>query len=385
MEYEKTIEALFHSKLLIVEIKLSSSQLNISVQEKLSEKSWIGEFSPSFIEELTLKTGNFKKFSIFTKMLISGLEGTSSAVVVDILNHEDLDQLRNTSSYHSSSKLYFIITYVGEFDKVHYPLPLNTQTVLDSSSLQKTISRLKKEVDILKTSMEPHQMEISKTLKENSFLKAQIEELRAELEILGNENKEKGEIIRELEKAKAESLKENKTLQKENDGMVHELDKIRGHMDMIIEQLEEAEREKNKWGSTKSLLQEIEEQKKLIERLNEEIEMNRSEIKELKLVSKKDKSRILQLESELRALFDRYRCEPPPKPMKRSTSVKPESMRKSADSFSKLRTSEDSRKSFQSSISPNKSEKHIHNTSYDSDEIQRRLTKIQNMMKIVKE
>mmetsp|Transcript_21067 Transcript_21067/g.20914 ORF Transcript_21067/g.20914 Transcript_21067/m.20914 type:complete len:319 (+) Transcript_21067:201-1157(+) len=318
-------------------------------------------------------------------MLISGLEGTSSAVVVDILNHEDLDQLRNASSYHSSSKLYFIITYVGEFDKVHYPLPLNSQTVLDSSSLQKTISRLRKEVDILKTSMEPHQMEISKTLKENSFLKAQIEELRTELENLGNENKEKEEIIRELEKAKAESLKENKILQKENDGMVNELDKIRGHMDMIIEQLEEAEREKNKWGSTKSLLQEIDDQKKLIERLNEEIEINKSEIKELKLVSKKDKSRILQLESELRALFDRYRCEPLPKPMKRSTSVKPESMRKSTDSFSKLRNSEDSRKSFQSSISPNKSEKHIHNTSYDSDEIQRRLTKIQNMMKIVKE
>lgn len=319
-------------------------------------------------------------------MLVSGLEGSSQAVVIDVLNNEDLDQMRSHTSHHSSSKLYFIITYVVEFDKVHYPLPLSFQANPDPSSMQKTISRLRKEVTALKSSMAPNQIETSKFFKENNTLKSQLEDYKNENESLLKEMKERDESIKELEKIKFENTKEIRNLQKENDSMECELNKIRGHMDMIIEQLEEAEKERNRWGSTKSLIQEIEDQKREIERLGDDVENYKNEIKDLKQQSRNDKSRILQLESELRALFDKYRCEPIQKPIKRSISVKPNYIRKSHDSFSRSKFTENEvRESIRSPLSPYKSEKNLQNSSYDSNEIQRRLDKIQNMMKIVKD
>jgi coiled-coil domain-containing protein 61 len=35
---------------------------------------WRGDFSVKYIEEITNKTGSFKKFSVFVKMLLSTLK-----------------------------------------------------------------------------------------------------------------------------------------------------------------------------------------------------------------------------------------------------------------------------------------------------------------------
>ena len=43
------------------------------------------------------------------------------------------------------------MAYHSEFDKVHYPLPLNYEDNVDSAKLKITIQRMKEELDVIKS------------------------------------------------------------------------------------------------------------------------------------------------------------------------------------------------------------------------------------------
>ena len=49
------------------------------------------------VENITKKTGNYKRFGIFVQMLESAMLNRSDSVCVDILTYEDLVQLRTRS------------------------------------------------------------------------------------------------------------------------------------------------------------------------------------------------------------------------------------------------------------------------------------------------
>lgn len=111
------------------------------------------------IEETTHKAGNFKKFGVFTKMLSSAFSKSNESVFVDLLTLADLELLKARKSGHNSSnsvrsdasqpsnkkqlKRYVILTYTGEFDRVHYPLPLAFEDHPNPLALQRTIRRLR--------------------------------------------------------------------------------------------------------------------------------------------------------------------------------------------------------------------------------------------------
>ena len=69
-------------------------------------------------------------------MLLSSISKNSDSVFLDILTSQDLEMLKarkqkpnastnqNTDKNKLNNKRYMIMTYVVEFDKVHYPLPL---------------------------------------------------------------------------------------------------------------------------------------------------------------------------------------------------------------------------------------------------------------------
>jgi coiled-coil domain-containing protein 61 len=121
------------------------------------------------IEEITHKAGNFKKFSVFAKMLSSAFSKTNESVHIDILTLSDLELLKaqktakngsastSTSSMNSSIKnlnasiahhlkRYAILTYTGEFDRVHYPLPLAFEEQPNVPALQRNLKRLRARV-----------------------------------------------------------------------------------------------------------------------------------------------------------------------------------------------------------------------------------------------
>ncbi|KAG7200110.1 hypothetical protein KM043_000555 [Ampulex compressa] len=84
---------------------------------------------------------------------------TSECIALDLLTCEDLESLRPprvegnaTSSVTngSSNRRYLILTYTAEFDRIHYPLPLEYTGLPDATILQATIRKLQAEIEKLR-------------------------------------------------------------------------------------------------------------------------------------------------------------------------------------------------------------------------------------------
>ncbi len=99
-------------------------------------------------------------------MLSSAFSKTNDSVYIDVLTLSDLEMMKakklGTQTTSSATSLpastasakgqiqrknllkrYAILTYTGEFDRVHYPLPLAFEETPNVISLQRTIRRLR--------------------------------------------------------------------------------------------------------------------------------------------------------------------------------------------------------------------------------------------------
>ena len=130
----------------------------VSVEAELldSGERWRGEFSSKYVEDITTKTGNFKKYPVFVKMLFSSLNENSTSVFLDLLTYEDLEILKSRAGAaarpgrpSAGNKRYIILTYAAEFDRVHYPLPLLYEDP-DPALMRDTILKLRQEVQSLR-------------------------------------------------------------------------------------------------------------------------------------------------------------------------------------------------------------------------------------------
>jgi hypothetical protein len=99
---------------------------------------------------VTQKTGNFKKFNVFVRMLATALkrDQKSEVVFADLLTYADLEMLRSrqtrkplNTAARPNNKRYLILTYAVEFDRVHYPLPLSHVDEPPVHALNATIRR----------------------------------------------------------------------------------------------------------------------------------------------------------------------------------------------------------------------------------------------------
>ena len=94
---------------------------------------WSGSFTADYVESLTSKTGNYKKLSVFARMLAGALDGSADSVYVDLLTAGDLEALRERKRGRASpggaavspgasrapaERRYLIVTYAVEFDRV---------------------------------------------------------------------------------------------------------------------------------------------------------------------------------------------------------------------------------------------------------------------------
>ena len=68
----------------------NASILSIDLEELGASSAWHGEFSTSFIENMTGKTGSFKSFDVFVQMLHSALWQQAETVFIDLLTFSDL-------------------------------------------------------------------------------------------------------------------------------------------------------------------------------------------------------------------------------------------------------------------------------------------------------
>jgi len=169
----------------------SKESLVISIKKESTNEIWKGKYTNNYVEEITKKTGNFKKFSVFIEMLFSAIKMSSKTVTLDLLTLDDVKRLRenkgddrlNTAESNSSNKpmknkLFLILTYSAAFDRVHYPLPLTFQGFEDEISSIALVEKLKKEIELLKEEKENNINEISKLLRENDKLKYEMKQLQ---------------------------------------------------------------------------------------------------------------------------------------------------------------------------------------------------------------
>ena len=141
------------------------------------------------VEDISAKTGNYKKFGVFVRMLASAIRQESDSVFVDLLTYSDLETLKSKKvsgraplqrTIPPNNKRYLILTYAAEFDRVHYPLPLlyEEPTV---EHLQSVVQQLRSQ---LGQSAGPHSRakhsesaaEVRRLRDENAALQRQLSE-----------------------------------------------------------------------------------------------------------------------------------------------------------------------------------------------------------------
>ncbi|KAJ3185961.1 Coiled-coil domain-containing protein 61 [Gaertneriomyces sp. JEL0708] len=148
--------------------------LTVQLEDVENGYKWAGAFSAAGIEEITTKTGNFKRFTVFVEMLLSSFSKSSQTVHLDFLTIDDLRSMANDHAQKSSGsnqKVYLVLTYAVAFDRVHYPLPMNLETSdsPDGGATAWTQNMPMHSVEPLK-----RMQEISNLLRENDRLKYEL-------------------------------------------------------------------------------------------------------------------------------------------------------------------------------------------------------------------
>ena len=214
------------------------------VQKEDGER-WHGEFSASYIEEVTQKTGNFKKFSVFVKMLATALQRDqrSETVFADLLTYSDLEMLRSrqtrkpiNAAARPNNKRYLILTYAVEFDRVHYPLPLAHVDEPPAQALNATIRRLREEIKQLQTSGYSREGATPDSRADDSA----VHDLRASNARLA---KERDQALKENDKLRSEMSRVTRA----NDQLAADLERLQGQSgdferETAARQLKEARR-----------------------------------------------------------------------------------------------------------------------------------------------
>lgn len=197
---EQEYELSFHGVEYIMTLAVDEEGLNLHVEQKYDGRRWGAIFPSQYLEDITRKTGNFKKFSLFVKMLSTALLNKSDSVFVDLLTFTDLEMLKSRhtklnqkftkSTSKRNNKRYLILTYAVEFDRVHYPLPLTFDENPTTAALQKTIKRLRKE--LMDTRDNQVGVDVESLQRENAELRRQLQTA-----LIGSGNSKKDEALRE--------------------------------------------------------------------------------------------------------------------------------------------------------------------------------------------
>lgn len=157
--------------------------LTVEVEQQSEASRWRGQFSAQYVEDISAKTGNYKKFAVFVRMLASAIRQESDSVFVDLLTYSDLETLKNKKAagraplqrtIPPNNKRYLILTYAAEFDRVHYPLPLLYE--------EPTVEHLQTVVQQLRTQLGQSAGASSKTKHSDSH--AEMRRLRDENAVL---------------------------------------------------------------------------------------------------------------------------------------------------------------------------------------------------------
>lgn len=163
-----------------------SNSVSIEAQNLRTGDLWRAEFTSSYIENVTRKTGSFKEYSVFLEMLSDAVADKTDHVYVELLTYSDLLALKtgkHLDKKSSDSKRYLILTYKVKYDTVHYPLPLQYVGKMSPTELQDNVTKLQSEIEYLKNQIisvgsPQKQQKHSTCCRENSELRKELESIK---------------------------------------------------------------------------------------------------------------------------------------------------------------------------------------------------------------
>ncbi|CAG9461516.1 unnamed protein product [Pedinophyceae sp. YPF-701] len=196
-----------------VESEVENGPFTVEVERKTDGQLWKRVLSDKYVQELTSKAGSAKSLPVFRDMLIAALHGSSTSVSVELLTYSDLEALRHrtTGAAHAStqpsgpSKRYFILTYSAEFDRVHYPLPIEPSAP-DAARLQRMLGRIRAENEALRGAAALGAVpgsRIHEVVEEVRRLRGENDALREELRAGGRLEGDENTVVAQLQAALA--------------------------------------------------------------------------------------------------------------------------------------------------------------------------------------
>ncbi|EFJ40344.1 hypothetical protein VOLCADRAFT_84510 [Volvox carteri f. nagariensis] len=278
------IDVTFHGVAYLLTVStIESETLCLEVEQKSDCSRWRGDFTSRYIEDITAKTGNFKKFPVFVKMLLSALKQASDSVFVDLLTYQDLEVLKSRKAGNQAppprtqapnNKRYLIMTYAAEFDRVHYPLPLLYEENPDPQHLKRVISQLRAEVEALQSEAGNRRgseasAELRRLREENTGLKHQLKQM----ERVGSPGagQDQSADARELSRDLKTARKERDLLQARLEAAEAELERERGvHRRELRRRAKEQQELIEELGRCKEVIREL---KMRVRQLTEDTEM----------------------------------------------------------------------------------------------------------------
>lgn len=186
----------------VVTVGLSSSQLVVSVEDRVTGNQWKGAFSATDVEELTEKTGHYENFADFVLLLKSAVTQSSEAVTLDLLTLADLKLLHSsragsqatsssaTMATDASNKKRFLllIRSIGPNSTIKYPLrlrytdPLNLHDTIRLLQEENTKLKQQRQKDYILKELETLKRDYDRLLKEKEEVENEFLEYRREME-----------------------------------------------------------------------------------------------------------------------------------------------------------------------------------------------------------
>lgn len=91
---EDSVDILFHGTVYNLSVTVFDGApeplLALDLEDLSSGSMWHAEYSSSYIESITSKTGSFKRFSVLVKMLLTAMRQQTESVALDLLTYADL-------------------------------------------------------------------------------------------------------------------------------------------------------------------------------------------------------------------------------------------------------------------------------------------------------
>ncbi|CAD7704240.1 unnamed protein product [Ostreobium quekettii] len=237
-DISETVDCCFHGVNYFLSVStVKGDTLVVEVEDGSDASRWRGEFTSRYIEDITAKTGNFKKYPVFIKMLVTALKGQSEAVFIDLLTYSDLETLKSRrgggggqplhQTIPPNNKRYLILTYAAEFDRVHYPLPLVYEENPDPHRLKEIIRNLRSELGALRAANGLNTNGVEMPEGDNHWPSGQLDEvqrlqeennsLRRTLRTARKNAKQENMAANSLDKSSRDALRELRLVQKERD------------------------------------------------------------------------------------------------------------------------------------------------------------------------